>query len=64
MKQIYNGMDGWRLTPDLFVETDKTSRFYGWLFCRHPDGSNLTSLANVLKAFEPESGAEGKSEKP
>jgi hypothetical protein len=57
MKQIYNGMDCWRLAPDLFVETDKTSPWYGWLFCRHPDGNNLTSLANVLQAFEPESNA-------
>lgn len=32
------------------VETDKASRFYGWVFYKHPDGQWVT----LRKATEPE----------
>jgi hypothetical protein len=48
MKIVYSGA----LAPILAVEEDAASRYYGWLFVRHPDGQwvTLADLKGLLLA--------------
>jgi len=42
MKTIYTGWPSLKLAPDLAIEEDQRSRYYGWLFAKHPDGQWVT----------------------
>lgn len=50
LRVIYNGWSGMKLAPTLAVELDKKSRWYGWLFAKHPDGQ-WVSLADLKPSF-------------
>lgn len=51
MKTIYTGWETLKLAPDLAIDDDLNSKYYGWLFAKAPDGQWVT-LANVLKEFD------------
>lgn len=47
LKLIYNG----GYIPDLAVDVDKDSRYFGWLFFKHPDGQWVT-VADIKAVAE------------
>jgi hypothetical protein len=52
MKTVYTGWPTLNLAPDLAIDDDPKSKFYGWLFAKHPDGQ-WVSLAD-LKGLVPD----------
>lgn len=54
MKTIYTGLPTLALAPNLAIEEDQRSQFYGWLFAKHPDGQWVT-LADLKPKARPAS---------
>ena len=63
MRTIYTGWPTLKLAPDLAVEDDPNSRYYGWLFAKHPDGQ-WVSLADMKPVWRqvPTSGEQQKGD--
>ena len=38
MRTIYTGWPDAKIAPELAVQDDSSSRFFGWLMAKHPDG--------------------------